>query len=237
MADLCPYAAAKGRTPETLRASADAADALTPATRLALVILADKAPDQSPLAWPSQPTLARLIGIGPTYVGRAIQPLASAGLLSVWDRTVKGEGKARGCVYLVHPHGTAGLALDRAEVARHLEKWRAGDAAAVAAVMAWLASKGVLPAETIALSARVKERSPHSVQGNSFTQCRQTTALSATEPKEPERNPAAPRPRRPPGPGGAAAVSAWATPAELAAIKAEAARLAQGSGAAGDRAA
>ena len=210
--------------------------ALSPATRLALVILADKAPDHSPLAWPSQPTLARLIGIGPTYVGRAIQPLASAGLVSVWDRTVKGEGKARGCVYLVHPHGTAGLALDRAEVARHLDKWRAGDAAAVAAVIAWLASKGVLPGETIALSARVRKRPPHSVQGNPSTECRPTLRLSATEPKEPERNPAAPRPSLPDGPAVAAAVSAWATPAELAAIKADVARLAHGAGVAGDRA-
>ena len=210
--------------------------ALSPATRLALVILADKAPDQSPLAWPSQPTLARLIGIGPTYVGRAIQPLASAGLVSVWDRTVKGEGKARGCVYLVHPHGTAGLALDRAEVARHLEKWRAGDAAAVAAVMAWLAGKGVLPAATIALSRRIRKQAPQSVQGNPSTECRPTLRRSATEPEEPERNQAAPRPGLPDGPAVAAADRGWASPEAIAAIKAEAARL-LAIGATGDRAA
>lgn len=98
MADITPYAGAKGRTPATLRTSADAADALAPACpglqRLVLAALAEL-PDATPLELVSrtglvreaiQPRVSELIALGliqPTGARRRNPSGRSAAVLAI----------------------------------------------------------------------------------------------------------------------------------------------------------
>ena len=107
MVDLSPYAGAKGHTPATLRASADAADALAPARarlqRLVLAALAEL-PDATPLELVDHTGLAR----------EAIQPRASElialGLIQPTGARRRNPSGRSAAVLAITPAGRKALA-------------------------------------------------------------------------------------------------------------------------------
>lgn len=139
----------------TLRIAADAAieaaprvgkrrddampDSLGPFERLAISYLANKARDETGIAWPGHLKIANYVGCSENTVAPTLAALAARGHISIMP-----DRKGVFAVYLVHPGGRAAAgALNIEAVRRHLGRGnftRAGQDA----VLAWLASLGML---------------------------------------------------------------------------------------------
>ena len=118
--------------------------------RFALVLLADAARDRTGLCWPSQATLATIIGCAPNYLTVAMGALAAAGMVSTWRRP------GRVPLHLVHPSGLDTCApATSAAIRKHLREgtFKAGD---ITAVIDWLRGLGAVadtPKTTLGVSS------------------------------------------------------------------------------------
>ena len=189
--------------------------------RFVLVLLADAAKDATALCWPSQASLAAIIGCAPNYLTVAMSALAAAGMVSTWRRP------GRVPLHLVHPGGLASCTPAAAPAIRkHLRQgaFTAGD---ISVALDWLRSlRGIAhtPKVTLGVSSTTPTATlPHPQDGLGPT----PKMILA----EPERNPnkpetPGPRPGLPDGP--AEAPGGWATRAEIDAIKAAAAAAVSG---------
>lgn len=117
--------------------------------RLALVTLANSARDDTGLAWPSQPTLARIGGCSANTIGPALTALDATGHISIMPGR-----HGRFALYLIHPGGMGDDApLSLEAVRAHLSHGRfsAGDQGEV---VAWLAKLGRLGSEAACAAIR-----------------------------------------------------------------------------------
>jgi len=121
--------------------------------RFVLVLLADAAKDTTGLCWPSQATLASIIGCAPNYLSVAMGALAAAGMVSTWRRP------GRVPLHLIHPAGVATRApATGGAIRKHLRQgtFTAGD---ISAVIDWLQSLGWL-ADTPKMNLGVPRTTP-----------------------------------------------------------------------------
>jgi hypothetical protein len=193
--------------------------------RFALVLLADAAKDTTGLCWPSQATLASIIGCAPNYLTIAMRALATAGMVSTWRRP------GRVPLHLIHPTGIVAHAPSTSAAIRKHLRQGTFTTVDITAALDWLRTLGAVmdtPKAILGVGrCTPKMILPHP-QGDLGPTPKITLAEPLLNPKETRS--AGSRPAivgglagpaaETVGPAGAAA--SWATRAELDAIKAAA---------------
>lgn len=193
--------------------------------RFALVLLADAAKDATALCWPSQATLAAVIGCAPNYLTVALGALTKAGMVSTWRRP------GRVPLHLIHPTGLlAHHPATPAAIRKHLRQgaFTAGD---VAAALDWLHSLRIVM-DTPKITLGVERGTPKIILPHPQDDLGPTPKTTLAEPlfNPKKTRTACARPAIVGGLAGSAAETVgpagaagnWATRAELDAIKAAA---------------
>lgn len=156
--------------------------------RLALVALANSARDDTGLAWPSQPTLARIGGCSANTIGPALAALDAAGHISIMPGR-----HGRFALYLVHPGGMGDDAPLSIEAVRaHLSHGRFS-ASDQGEVVAWLARLGRLGSEAACAAIRQaatralrsSRKAPPTVGGVDRAEGRPNTPSHCNPPSQP----------------------------------------------------